>query len=1079
MIVLLQLATVTLNFFSSLQLTISSYLGYPRIHFAGQFRADSNTRNNYRCWYMKDRDSNIDYNYDWNFNGTNEFQFFNTSVTSVIYKNGTTSTKDPVIGKQIIGNLDRPYGKLVGLNVQTEEHSAVYGLNFGIKWSRGFPSSPEDVAFQGKWSPNILYLNGWQRSKCYNEEHYGPYPYQSTFPMAAQSTTMITGIKWNNPKGSLVLKQLQKAVGNRELSVRITLFHYTRAYLPYAAYNFTLGYVVGTIGTFGESDSLNVPGQRRLVPTGLYPVGLLFEPDDSCYRQNIMEFDWWMNSAPFEVDWIRNEIRLDLSNSIPSTIKNTLRTIGVLRLGILIQSESCVYLLGDISGIPYMYNEELPLTSGIYTIPVDSALMTIISQNPLVIAQVLTGRRGSAETCGSIFHSSRNFLQSIQILLQESDFYIRPKNHFVDRIERDDSSVQILYVTRFGLPAADINVRLKRVVKVLPNNGLVPATWNVKTDQNGYATFKFYIQDYIPPKRHYDSAYRPCKPQDRNERYSVIPIAGQVYAFGYCVAPQTDDFFSSSKCSYEFDYTISILAYSDVFYTLPYTWVKDVEPIFSEYALVTPIMVKILNIASYEAVTKPYNIKLLNHSLRLDFNDPSYMPATRDLSPTKINMILKWLENPIYDLSGSIIPEESAECKSLQSDLTWISSEYYSSPRCKKEELHFTKAPQEYEKYFLEIFEADDAEINNYLITERPLFKVASMPSYKSNAKIDNTDLICTEDNVAKQLQTAIKLEWITIPAYLTTLYSIVEGCNVEIYEIIRSVIMEEMFHMTLAANMLIAMNRSPVIDDAGVAPSYPSTLPGGVMPGLTVTLEKLSLAHIHDKFMAIELPQKTLVGGSISSDSFTIGAFYNEIIHCIDKLYGQGKEIFYASTVDRQVKWPWDPAIEVGPVNPVVDSLSAKKAIKWIRSQGEGAGIMLPKDIENRTYSHFFKFEEIVCQRQLKKMSKDFYSYMGNPIPFNPKGVWPMRSNPTTSTIPLHTNCYTESKVFHEAYRAFLQKLDEVFNGKPDEIFVAVELMESLQVHAKKLMWIKYDPDSVADFTTCGPVWEYHWPDS
>ncbi len=80
-----------------------------------------------------------------------------------------------------------------------------------------------------------------------------------------------------------------------------------------------------------------------------------------------------------------------------------------------------------------------------------------------------------------------------------------------------------------------------------------------------------------------------------------------------------------------------------------------------------------------------------------------------------------------------------------------------------------------------------------------------------------------------------MELEWATIPTSATPLYSNGEGCNPEVYELIRSVIMQEMLHMVQSANILIALNESPVIDSKHV----PGNLPGHVLP---VTLKRLSI---------------------------------------------------------------------------------------------------------------------------------------------------------------------------------------------------------------------------------------------
>ena len=87
------------------------------------------------------------------------------------------------------------------------------------------------------------------------------------------------------------------------------------------------------------------------------------------------------------------------------------------------------------------------------------------------------------------------------------------------------------------------------------------------------------------------------------------------------------------------------------------------------------------------------------------------------------------------------------------------------------------------------------------------------------------------------------------------------------------------------------------------------------------------------------------------------------------------------------------------------------------------------------------------------------------------------MRDEPNVNDIEPHSNCYTESKAIHLTYRALLYKLQEVFNGHPEKVPDSVQLMEALQVHGKRLMWIRFRPNDGFDNRTCGPVWEYEWP--
>ena len=78
-------------------------------------------------------------------------------------------------------------------------------------------------------------------------------------------------------------------------------------------------------------------------------------------------------------------------------------------------------------------------------------------------------------------------------------------------------------------------------------------------------------------------------------------------------------------------------------------------------------------------------------------------------------------------------------------------------------------------------------------------------------------------------LQKAVELEHSTIPPYLTAMFSLKPGTNRRIGELIRSVVNEEMLHMTIAANILIATGGSPQINAPDFVPKYPGPLPMNV----------------------------------------------------------------------------------------------------------------------------------------------------------------------------------------------------------------------------------------------------------
>jgi Ferritin-like len=69
-------------------------------------------------------------------------------------------------------------------------------------------------------------------------------------------------------------------------------------------------------------------------------------------------------------------------------------------------------------------------------------------------------------------------------------------------------------------------------------------------------------------------------------------------------------------------------------------------------------------------------------------------------------------------------------------------------------------------------------------------------PEIRSSARIP------TLEGLLEHLQWAIELEHFTLPPYLCALYSLDAVHNPEASEVVASVLVEEMLHMTLAANV-------------------------------------------------------------------------------------------------------------------------------------------------------------------------------------------------------------------------------------------------------------------------------------
>lgn len=307
-----------------------------------------------------------------------------------------------------------------------------------------------------------------------------------------------------------------------------------------------------------------------------------------------------------------------------------------------------------------------------------------------------------------------------------------------------------------------------------------------------------------------------------------------------------------------------------------------------------------------------------------------------------------------------------------------------------------------------------------------------------------------TKVQLQQALQYAIELEHATIPTYLAAYLSIKPGENPEVAEIIHSVVVQEMLHMTLACNMLNAISGSPAIDRPNFIPKFPGPLPYGLRPDLTVTLKKCSLEHIKNVFMQIEEPEETRGG---VKHTMTIGWFYDQIASAFEELDRCGN--LFTGDPNQQVK-RW------GKENISVHNLpSALKAIDTIKEQGEGISANNPLD-EDRELAHYYKFSEIVHGHHIVVNRKTHsYSYTGAKIPFNPEGVYNMVDNPNTNNLPENSFVREKSEHFDRAYTNLLRTLHTVFNGKPEKIHDAVGLMFSLTTLAHQLLLLPVSEDS------------------
>jgi hypothetical protein len=244
------------------------------------------------------------------------------------------------------------------------------------------------------------------------------------------------------------------------------------------------------------------------------------------------------------------------------------------------------------------------------------------------------------------------------------------------------------------------------------------------------------------------------------------------------------------------------------------------------------------------------------------------------------------------------------------------------------------------------------------------------------------------------------------------------------------------------------------------------------------VHLKRFSKQHDHDTFMAIEEPENPLhfpVGLAIEEAPVTIGQFYTRIRKEIEEL-GQG---ILTGSASLQVVGGGFPASELFPIRTVADVV---KGIEFIKQQGEGTSTS-PLDLDGNLdpeykFAHYYRFAEIYYGRELQPVPNpppgtppdQRYRYDGPPIPFDESKVLPVIDDPSASKYPPSTQAHYLNDNFNYAYTGLLKALHQAFNGHPDRLGLAIQLMHSLRELALEMIVSTTLPNG----QNPGPSFEY-----
>jgi len=349
------------------------------------------------------------------------------------------------------------------------------------------------------------------------------------------------------------------------------------------------------------------------------------------------------------------------------------------------------------------------------------------------------------------------------------------------------------------------------------------------------------------------------------------------------------------------------------------------------------------------------------------------------------------------------------------------------------------------------------------------------------------TTEITTREQLHDYLHAAMQLEHATIPPYLTAMYSIQPGTNSDAFHVLRVTVVEEMLHLTLAANILNAVGGTPDLRVPGFVPLYPAFLPDGETD-FQVSCQRFS-RECMDTFLKIERPQRApneesrlidrgdvgrcrlgVAPTSPQMQFYSIGEFYQEILRGLERLQGELGDGLFVGDHARQVTKEYFYS-GGGAVVPVTDLESARAAIELISEQGEGFGGGI-YDSEHEI-AHYYRFRQLQLGRYYRAGDRPDHP-TGPPIQVDWDAVYPIKTDVRLADYPADSEVRLAALEFNKSYADFLGVLTHAYLGRPGLLLGAVSDMFRLREQMTRLI---HNPIPGLDQVNAAPTFEITLP--
>jgi hypothetical protein len=592
-----------------------SYLDVPRIHIAGRFFTDPSTINNDPTHYKEDNTTPSPWQ---NPVGQHRFQLKDCTVRSVVDAQGLNHT-DKIVAAALQTTDTPSPAKIVDLDVYQQGVPTIYGLRVQIALDNEvfILGTADPATLNQMWWNSVLPTRSWQ-SGDYVQDSFG-----GDMNACAYFQTVVRIKKQDWKEGdSAILKAIREntVVENEEylLSFMFVLDGYqnvpqNKQYLE--------GRIVGTLGIVKANEPRYNPGQRWL-------LGRSSSPNDPW---NFPSF----NQCPFKIDKVRKKLVIDLANGIcRQSAGGDPVELGSLNAKIKL-SDTQYETIGEVDYSSFAYEDHAQMAE----LDLTDAQIGLLEKNSLVL-----------EISRTDIGDSKVFKENIGVL----NYCVEQRPIRMAGDAGTTASTQV-YVNHLGVPMANEQLSVLVIsvhgntpgATVPPSNpGNTPQADGAliasisPTDEHGFATMNFTVL------------------KDPGERTSQLD--GQLYfVVAYDPARETPDWTQAPIQ----EHIASVLAFAHYEIQAKPSW-DEIKRIFAPYMKLFPSMRELIDLTDLQTFTifsknppwdrvyhepkpGPFGIKegAIPFFMTRDFNDPRYMPLTRDLSPAKVQTILHFIKN--------------------------------------------------------------------------------------------------------------------------------------------------------------------------------------------------------------------------------------------------------------------------------------------------------------------------------------------------------------------------------------------------------------------------------------------------